>query len=185
MDRPRRHRRRTARHGGPGARHGELAGEQLDWLDSRAAETTDPVVVMGTTRNAWAPVWDDPGFTLTADSSAALDDCSPGDRRSSPTRRATPTAIVCRWAGGGVPSIEVGCVKDFPGTWAEYQVYDGGILQIIHRISSPEALAWSEQCRVLYADFGINYTDLRPRPPDDRCLADPLPLTPSHPSVSC
>ena len=50
-------------------------------------------------------------------------------------------------------------MKDFPGTWAEYQVYDGGILQIVHRISSPEALAWSEQCRGLYADFGINYTE--------------------------
>ena len=52
-----------------------------------------------------------------------------------------------RWVGGGVPSIEVGCVKDFPGTWAEYRVYDGGILQVVHRMSSPEALAWSEQCR--------------------------------------
>ena len=57
----------------------------------------------------------------------------------------------------GVPSIEVGCVKDFPGTWAEYRVHDGGILQVVHRMSSPEALAWSESCRGLYADFGVDY----------------------------
>ena len=44
-------------------------------------------------------------------------------------------------AVSGVPSIEVGCVKDFPGTWAEYRVYEGGVMQVVHRISIPEALA--------------------------------------------
>ena len=53
-----------------------------------------------------------------------------------------------------MPSIDVGCVKDFPGTWAEYRVYEGGLLQIVHRISSPEALAWSEECRDLYPTSG-------------------------------
>ena len=76
-------------------------------------------------------------------------------------------------AGGGVPSIEVGCVKDFPGSWAEYEVYDGGVLQIVHRISAPEALAWSEQCRVLYADFGVDYAAYALGRLDDRCLAIP------------
>ena len=77
-------------------------------------------------------------------------------------------------AAGGVPSIEVGCVKDFPGTWAEYQVYDGGMLQIVHRISSPEALAWSEQCRGLYADFGVDYTAYGLGRLDHRCFLIPL-----------
>jgi 3',5'-cyclic-AMP phosphodiesterase len=57
----------------------------------------------------------------------------------------------------GIPSVEIGCVKDFPGTWAEYRVYEGGIMQVVHRMSSPEALAWSERCRGLYSDFGIDY----------------------------
>lgn len=61
-------------------------------------------------------------------------------------------------------------MKDFPGTWAEYQVYDGGILQIVHRLSSPDALAWSEQCRGLYADFGINYTEYGLGRLEDRCF---------------
>ena len=35
---------------------------------------------------------------------------------------------------GDVPWVEVACVKDYPGAWAEYRVYEGGILQIFHRI---------------------------------------------------
>ena len=116
---------------------------------------------------------EDASFTLTPDSSAALDEVF--------ARRPAIVAYTAghthrhrvQAAGGGVPSIEVGCVKDFPGTWAEYQVYDGGILQIVHRLSSPEALAWSEQCRVLYSDFGIDYTSYALGRLEDRCLLIP------------
>ena len=52
-------------------------------------------------------------------------------------------------------------------------MYDGGILQIVHRISSPEALAWSEQCRGLYADFGVDYTVYALGRLEDRCLLIP------------
>ena len=61
---------------------------------------------------------------------------------------------VRRMVISGAPSIEVGCVKDFPGTWAEYRVYEGGVMQVVHRISDPAALRWSNRCRVLYRDFG-------------------------------
>ena len=158
----------------PGHAHGELTGEQIDWLDSRAADATDPVVVMAHHPQRLGPTREDPGFTLTADSSAALDEVF--------ARRPAIVAYTAghthrhrvQEAGGGVPSIEVGCVKDFPGTWAEYQVYDGGILQIVHRISSPDALAWSEQCRGLYADFGIDYTEYALGRLSDRCLLIPF-----------
>ena len=76
-----------------------------------------------------------------------------------------------RRVGAAIPSIEVGCVKDFPGTWAEYRVYDGGILQVVHRMSSPEALAWSEQCRTLYSDFGVDYASYAMGTLGDRCFA--------------
>jgi 3',5'-cyclic-AMP phosphodiesterase len=49
-----------------------------------------------------------------------------------------------------VPYVEVACVKDFPGAWAEYRVFEGGILQVFRRISAPEALAWSEKTRDMY-----------------------------------
>ena len=69
-----------------------------------------------------------------------------------------------------VPTIEVGCVKDFPGTWAEYRVYETGVMQVVHRISSPEALVWSERCRHLYSDFGIDYETYALGRLEDRCF---------------
>jgi hypothetical protein len=69
-----------------------------------------------------------------------------------------------------VPTIEVGCVKDFPGTWAEYRVYETGVMQVVHRISSPEALGWSERCRHLYSDFGIDYESYALGRLEDRCF---------------
>ena len=67
-----------------------------------------------------------------------------------------------------VPWVEVASVKEFPGTWAEYRVFEGGVLQVHRRISSPEALAWTEQTRHLYAGtyFDYSFGDL-----GDRCFA--------------
>jgi hypothetical protein len=73
-----------------------------------------------------------------------------------------------------VPSIEVGCTKDFPGTWAEYRVHEGGITQVVHRMSSPDALAWSESCRGLYRDFGIDYGTYALGTLADRCFTIPF-----------
>jgi hypothetical protein len=73
----------------------------------------------------------------------------------------------------GTPLVEVGCVKDFPGSWAEYRIFDGGVLQVHHRISSPEALAWSEQCRHLYSDFGVDYESYALATLAHRCFALP------------
>ena len=158
----------------PGHSRGDLDSEQLDWLDTLAEESTNPVVVMGHHPQRLGPESEDPGFSLTAESSAALDEVF--------ERRPSIAAYMAghthrhrvRRAGGGIPSIEVGCVKDFPGTWAEYQVYDGGILQIAHRLSSPAALAWSERCRGLYADFGLDYTAYALGRLDERCLLIPF-----------
>ena len=57
------------------------------------------------------------------------------------------------WLGGEaceVPFAEVACLKDYPGTWAEYRIFEGGVLQVHRRLSTPEALAWSERCRAMY-----------------------------------
>ena len=53
-------------------------------------------------------------------------------------------------ATGDVPWVEVACVKDFPGAWAEYRVFEGGILQVFRRIATPEALVWTERTRQMY-----------------------------------
>ena len=38
-------------------------------------------------------------------------------------------------------------MKDYPGTWAGYLVYEGGIVQTVRRIMDPAALAWTERTR--------------------------------------
>jgi 3',5'-cyclic-AMP phosphodiesterase len=155
----------------PRAPTGHLTADQIEWLDAGAAASTVPVVVMGH-HQQWTEGERNPEyFGINPDASDALTDVI-----------ARRPAIVAYTAGhthrhrlrrvdGGVPSIEVGCVKDFPGTWAEYRVYDGGILQIVHRISSPDALAWSEACRGLYADYGLDYSRYAMGRLEDRCFA--------------
>jgi hypothetical protein len=62
---------------------------------------------------------------------------------------------------------EVACVKDYPGAWAEYRVFEGGILQVFHRIAAPDALVWTERTRAMY---GGAYHDYAFGALDDRCL---------------
>jgi predicted phosphodiesterase len=158
----------------PRATTGRLSPDQLDWLDTLAAGADRPVLVMGHHQQWIEGARSDDYFGLHPDSSDAL--AAVIERRQ---------AIVAYSAGhthrhrvrrtaAGVASIEVGCVKDFPGTWAEYHVFEGGLLQVVHRISTPDALAWSERCRHLYRDFGIDYADYALGPLDHRCFAIPL-----------
>ena len=164
----------------PQQANGTVRAEQLDWLDERATSSTVPVIVMGHHHQWLAPAaahgievpigGGDVYFGIDPAASTALAEVC--ERR---------TSIVAYTSGhshrhrrrempGGVPSIEVGCVKDFPGTWAEYRVFEGGVLQVVHRISSPEALEWSERCRVLYSDFGLDYTEYALATLADRCF---------------
>jgi Icc protein len=157
---------------------GTITADQCEWLDTLAAAADRPVIVMGH-HQQWlaAPATErrpDDYFGLHPDASDALAEVA--------RRR---TRIVAYTAGhthrhrvrrmpSGVPSIEIGCVKDFPGTWAEYRVYEGGIAQVVHRISSREALSWSQRCRHLYRDFGVDYETYALGALEDRCCNIPL-----------
>ncbi len=163
----------------PGATTGDVTPSQADWLDAVARESTQPVFVMGhhqqwiakTHVAADEATRSDDYFGLHPDGSDRLDDvCA---RRPSIVAYAaghTHRHRVRTMTRSGIPSIEVGCTKDFPGTWAEYRVFDDAIMQIVHRISSPAALAWSESCRGLYTDFGIDYASYALGDLSDRCF---------------
>ncbi|MFK7920120.1 MAG: metallophosphoesterase [Ilumatobacter sp.] len=166
----------------PGATTGTITADQLDWLDALAASSTEPVLVMGH-HQQWIPGADsDPGesrrsddyFGLHPDASDQLDAICV-QQRSIVAYAAghTHRHRVRRMAESGIASIEVGCTKDFPGTWAEYRVHDGAIMQVVHRMSSPEALSWSEPCRGLYADFDIDYGTYALGELGDRCFVLP------------
>ncbi len=51
------------------------------------------------------------------------------------------------WRRHGLRYTEVGATKDFPGVWAGYEIYEGGIVQMVRRIAAPVALAWTEWSR--------------------------------------
>jgi predicted phosphodiesterase len=153
---------------------GSITASQLEWLDDKAGESDRPVIVMGHHQQWISGQRHNEYFGLDPDSSDGLNDVTA--RRSQilaytagHTHRHRVRKMKC-----GVPSVEVGCVKDFPGTWAEYRVYEGGVTQVVHRISSPEALRWSDRCRHLMADYGIDYETYALGTLEDRCFNIPL-----------
>ena len=51
------------------------------------------------------------------------------------------------YRAGGLLVSEVGSTKDYPGQWAGYSVYEGGIRQVVRRIERPDAIAWNEMTK--------------------------------------
>ncbi|MGH9135724.1 MAG: metallophosphoesterase family protein [Acidimicrobiales bacterium] len=158
----------------PGSAGGRLDVTQLSWLDDTAADADAagmPVVVLGH-HHPW-----DPGAAQRPPDYFGI---NPDDSERLVEVVARRPSIVGYLAGhthrnrvrrfdaaGGVPWVEVACVKDFPGTWAEYRVFEGGVLQVHRRLAAPGALAWSERCRAL---FGGAYPAYAFGTVDDRCL---------------
>ncbi len=166
----------------PGATTGTITTDQIAWLDDHAAASGTPVFVMGH-HQQWiggaGGSRSDDYFGLHPDGSDALDElCGRHTNVLAYAAGHTHRHRVRPMTRSAVPSIEVGCTKDFPGTWAEYRVYEGGVMQVVHRMSSPEALEWSEACRYLYSDFGVDYATYALGDPRRPLLRDPVPLKP-------
>ncbi len=140
---------------------GRVSPETLEWLDDLVAHTDRPVLVFGH-HHVWSPESrqrPDDYFGIHPDDSERLIQLV-ARRRSIVGYFAghTHRNRVRRFAAtAAVPWVEVACVKDYPGTWAEYRVFEGGALQIHRRISTPEALAWTEQTRHMFADTYADY----------------------------
>lgn len=155
--------------------NGSVGADQLEWLDELAARADRPVLLFGH-HHIWNPDRDprrDDHFGIRPTDSEALIEVFV--RRKSlvgyfagHTHRNHRQLIE---ATGDVPWVEVACVKDYPGSWAEYRVFDGGILQIHRRIDTPEALAWSEQTRHMYRGAYAAYASGTLQ---DRCF--PIPI---------
>ncbi|MGH9106578.1 MAG: metallophosphoesterase family protein, partial [Acidimicrobiales bacterium] len=52
-----------------------------------------------------------------------------------------------RYGYGPITITEVSATKDYPGVWAGYRVFEGGIVQTVRRISSPDVIGWTETTR--------------------------------------
>jgi predicted phosphodiesterase len=155
----------------PGTDRGRLPAAQLEWLDSVAADATGPVFVFGH-HHPWdpnSPERSETYFGINPDDSEAL--CAVIARRES---------IVGYFAGHthrnrirrfpqarDIPIVEVACVKDYPGAWAEYRLHEGGYTQIVRRISAPDAMEWTEKTRHMFAGL---YRDYALGSLPDRCF---------------
>lgn len=156
----------------PRAASGRLSPDMIEWLDQLAADADRPILVFGH-HHPWSPdstTRPEGYFGINPDDSERLVDVFVRRHRlagyfAGHTHR---NRMRCFSAAGDVPWVEVACVKDFPGAWAEYRVFEGGILQVFRRISTPEALAWTEKTRDMFGGFyeAYAYGEL-----SDRCFA--------------
>jgi Icc protein len=156
----------------PGKANGTLHPDQLAWLDDLGARADRPVLVLGH-HHVWNPDTghrDGTYYGIEPDASQGLVDVVA--RRPALVAYAAGhthrNRVVHVAASGDVPYAEVAATKDFPGAWAEYRVFEGGILQVLHRIADPAALRWTERTRSMYAGLYAEYAfgEL-----GDRCFA--------------
>ncbi len=158
----------------PGHTPGRVTSEQLEWLDDLAATADQPVLLFGH-HHPWSPD--------SRERPASYFGIPPDDAERLVDVVARRSRILGYFAGhthrnrvrrfaatGDRPWVEVACVKDYPGSWAEYRVFEGGVLQVHRRISTPAALAWTEQTRHMFAGTYAGYAlgSL-----EDRCFALP------------
>jgi Icc protein len=147
----------------PGKSPGRIGADQLEWLDELGSRADRPVLVFGH-HHPW-----DPGSDTRPDDYFGV---NPSDSERLVEVMARRPLLAGYFAGhthrnrvrrfaalGDRPIVEVASVKDFPGSWAEYRVFEGGILQIHRRISARAALDWTDRTRAmfhgLYADYSF------------------------------
>lgn len=157
-----------------GKASGGVSADTLTWLDDVAAGEGPPILLFGH-HHVWSPESSnrpDNYFGVNpADSERLVELVARRPRIRGYFAGHTHRNRVRRFGlTRDVPWVEVASVKEFPGSWAEYRVFEGGVLQIHRRISSPEALAWTEKTRHLYAD---TYFDYSFGALGDRCFAIP------------
>lgn len=160
---------------GDGRVNGSISKDQLEWLDELGSRADQPVMIFGH-HQIWDPANDlrsDKAFGLMPDDSERLFEMM-SHRPRMVGYFAGHTHRNKRVVVDGLPGrvfVEAAAVKDYPGTWIEYRVFEGQILQVHRRISTPEALRWSEKARHMYDDFYGPYAfgEL-----SDRCFVIPL-----------
>ena len=156
----------------PGTDRGRVPASQLSWLDELAEASVDPVLVFGH-HHPWDPASHDRNetyFGINPDDSEAL--CAVIARREAIAgyfAGHTHRTRVRHFASARmIPIVEIACVKDYPGAWAEYQVHENGYVQLTRRIRSTAALEWTERTRGMFAGL---YRDYALGRVEDRCFA--------------
>ena len=103
-----------------------------------------------------------------------------GNRFVRELRRANPAIVVTSGHShrhrkrliDGIPHVEVGSVKDYPGGWAGYVVHESGMRQVVRRVAPSDCLRWTDQTR--HVMFGT-WQAFSPGTLDDRCFVHRWP----------
>ena len=154
----------------PGKPFGQFPPDQLAWLGAVARQASGPVFVFG----------HHPPYSEDFDAGRAEPFCSTeDDARALYATLDAHDAIagyfcghthrnrVRHTPGRSVPIVEVASVKEYPGVWAEYRVYERGYQQIVQRVTERSALDWAAKTRHMF--HGI-YRDYSLGQLDDRCF---------------
>ena len=156
----------------PGTEHGRIAGDQLEWLEDVASASSDAGARVRSPPPV-GPELDERSehyFGINPDDSEAL--CGVITRCESIARllrRATRTATACGTSTrrAACRSSRLHASRIIPGAWAEYRIHEGGYTQLVRRISTPAAMAWTEQTRSMFAGL---YRDYALGAQSDRCF---------------
>ncbi len=145
----------------PGTDRGRVPADQLEWLDELAAAANVPVLVFGH-HHPWNPASgqrNDTYFGINPDDSdglfavikkrPAIAGYFAGHTHRNRVRHFTEAR--------DIPIVEIACVKDYPGAWAEYRIYEGGYTQMVRRISGVRAMSWTEKTRGMFAGLYRDY----------------------------
>ena len=142
---------------------GAIAPEQFEWLEADlAAHSGTPTFLFG-----HHPVSEESGltavppvvFTLNPDDAARLEGVVAEHAvvgvYSGHTHRNKRTSSP---RSPGVPYIELGAVKEYPGGFGLVTVYEGGYMVNFHKTRGDESRAWSERSRGEYLGLYPYYT---------------------------
>jgi 3',5'-cyclic AMP phosphodiesterase CpdA len=130
----------------PGRHEGAITADDARALAGLAGETPGPVVVaLHHPPSRWPVPTHYPPSIVWRDTRRLVDELA----------AANPATLVVaghthrnrRYPVRGLTVAEVGSTKDYPGVWAGYSVYEGGIRQVVYRVAAPAAIAWTEITR--------------------------------------
>jgi len=131
----------------PGAGYGRVDGRQIDQLRALLGEPGGPAFLgmHHFPQRFKQPLMYPPGIP-GGQAGALLDMIA----------TANPKTLVAaghshrnrRHRHGPLVITEIGATHHYPGTWAGYAVYEGGIRQVVQRVAAPEAIAWTERSRL-------------------------------------
>ncbi|HZQ28977.1 MAG TPA: metallophosphoesterase [Acidimicrobiales bacterium] len=143
--------------------NGSVPADEVEWLQEDLADHDGmPTFVFGhhpVSEEGRATTIGGPGFSLSQSDAQALEAAIAGTSvvgvYSGHTHRNKRSSSVI---APGVPFIELGAVKEYPGGFGLVRVYDGGYMVNFYKTRADEARAWSEQSRGEYLGLYPYYT---------------------------